>query len=76
MNNKQKSHIDKFFSSWNKLNNWKSAFECEKEGIEYIGINHPQVQAYWKSLKLHERLEVAKTYGLDTEKEVLDLFKI
>lgn len=76
MNSKQKNHVDRFFLSWNKLNDNKSAFECEKEGSVYKGINHPQVQIYWRSLKSHERLEIAKIYGLNSEKDVLNLFTI
>lgn len=76
MDDNQKNHIERFFVSWNKLNDGKTAFECEKLGVDYKGTHDSQVQVYWKALKSHERLIIAQKYGVKSEQELIELLSV
>lgn len=75
-NTKQNRHIEKFFKSWNELNNNMMAYQCVANGIEYKGIYDPQVQKYWKGLKLHEKKIVFDKYGVNSEIELFELLDV
>lgn len=62
--------INSFFVEWSALNHYLSSYECEKNGIPYIGFKDPRVQKLWNNLSAAEKRELMKHYGKRNEAEL------
>ena len=61
--------INSFFVEWSALNHYLSSYECEKNGVPYIGFKDPRVQKLWNSLSSAEKRDLMKHYGKKNEAE-------
>lgn len=66
--------INTFYVEWSALNHYMSSYECEKNGVDYIGFSDPKVQRLWKSLSGQERREIMKRLGTKNETELQNYF--
>lgn len=66
--------INIFYVEWSAINHYLSAYECERNGIPYIGFEDPRVQKLWKSLSGQERKEIMKRLGAKNEAELQNYF--
>lgn len=66
--------INAFYVEWSALNHYMSAYECERNGIPYIGFGDPRVQKLWKALTNQERREIMKRLGTKNETELQNYF--
>ncbi len=66
--------INTFYVEWSALNHYLSSYECDRNGIEYIGFSDPRVQKLWKGLSTQERREIMKRSGSKNETELLNYF--
>ena len=64
--------INSFFVEWSSLNHYLSSYECEKNGVPYIGFKDPRVQKLWNSLSSAEKRDLMKHYGKKNEAELGD----
>ncbi|WP_077610629.1 hypothetical protein [Clostridium sp. Marseille-P2415] len=66
--------INAFYVEWSALNHYLSSYECERNGVSYIGFADPRVQKLWKSLSTQERREIMKRLGAKNETELQNYF--
>lgn len=59
--------INTFYVEWSALNHYLSSYECDVNGVQYIGFSDPRVQKLWKGLSGQERKEVMKRLGAKSE---------
>ena len=63
--------INSFYVEWSALNHYLSSYECERNGVPYVGFGDPRVQ---KGLTAQERKEVMKRLGARNETELQNYF--
>lgn len=66
--------INAFYVEWSALNHYLSSYECERNGVPYIGFADSRVQKLWKSLSTQERREIMKRLGAKNETELQNYF--
>lgn len=66
--------ITAFYVEWSALNHYMSSYECEQNGMPYVGFEDPRVQKLWKKLSGQERREIMKRLGTRNEMELQNYF--
>ncbi len=66
--------INTFYVEWSALNHYLSSYECDRNGVAYVGFSDPRVQKLWKGLSTQERREIMKRLGTKNETELLNYF--
>lgn len=66
--------INSFYVEWSALNHYLSSYECERNGVPYVGFEDPRVQKLWKRLANQERREIMKRLGAKNEIELQNYF--
>lgn len=66
--------MNRFFVEWTALNHYLSSYECEKNGIPYVGFRDPKVQKLWNALSGPEKRDIMKLYGKRNEEELEEYF--
>jgi hypothetical protein len=66
--------ITAFYVEWSALNHYLSSYECDRNGLPYVGFSDPRVQKLWKGLSAQERKEIMKRLGAKNEMELQNYF--
>jgi hypothetical protein len=66
--------INEFYVEWSALNHYMSSYECERNGVEYVGFSDPRVQKLWKGLSGQQRKEIMKRSGAKNEADLHQYF--
>lgn len=62
--------MNRFLVEWSALNHYLSSYECEKNGIPYVGFSDPRVQKLWNGLSGPEKRDMMRLHGKRNEDEL------